>query len=69
MNKTKPQCRKRNYKTPEEALEDIGMVRALNYYKGSKQRHKDETLHEYYCEECCAWHIGHMKWKTYRKGE
>jgi len=49
-------CTKRDFSTQEEAQAGIPAVQILNDSKGKRHR---KDLHTYFCEDCCAWHIGH----------
>jgi len=51
-------CRKRNFKTKQEAVSGIEQVKILNISKGKREK-KNNNLHSYLCPECNTWHIGH----------
>lgn len=51
-------CRKRHFRTQDEADAEVPKVSGLHWGTFSRDRKKGQ-LRSYYCDDCEAWHIGH----------
>jgi hypothetical protein len=61
MSHRRKKCQKISFKTKKEAEVNLEQVKVLTISKRKGSEKKNKWLHVYYCQQCQAWHIGHMQ--------